>query len=338
MPTVMGRAPRGAAARARRSSPAARSRPMAPRGRPDSGTDPEFSSRLKRSSSSSRAGSSAASRTASFTGAGRASPSTSPISTSTPIEGGPAPKPGRSTRAPSADRPSRQRSAKRRRSRAGNSSCVISSPTVPLSGSGADPVARRVRRGVERTGAPATSPSHLNAADARSLGAGELRYASARGRKVLLATVLGVGDGVPGRDGGQRRPAEHRRGPRRRSLGAPVDGQRLRADARRPAPDRRVARGPPRPPADLLGRRGLVRRRVAALRDRADDRDADRRPRDPGGRRGAAHPRQPRAARGELPQGRPRRPRSGPGRASRASRPPSARSSAGGSSRWRRGG
>ena len=54
-------------------------------------------------------------------------------------------------------------------------------------------MAPRVERGVERTGAPATSPGNLNAADARTEGAGELRYASTRGRTVLLATVLGSG-------------------------------------------------------------------------------------------------------------------------------------------------
>src|SRR5690606_1974831 len=96
--------------------------------------------------------------------------------------------------------------------------------------------------------------------------------------------------GRAGHDRGEHRPADPRRRPRRGDVGTAVDRQRLHADAGRADPARRLARRPVRPAADLRPRRGLVRRRLRALRRGADDRGAGRRTGPPGHRRCAAHP------------------------------------------------
>ena len=68
--------------------------------------------------------------------------------------------------------------------------------------------------------------------------------------------------------------------------GARVDGQHLHADLRRPARDRRAARGHPRTPADVPLRRRRVRGVQRGDRPCARPGLADRRPRHPGRGRG----------------------------------------------------
>ncbi|CAA9228457.1 MAG: Uncharacterized MFS-type transporter, partial [uncultured Actinomycetospora sp.] len=110
---------------------------------------------------------------------------------------------------------------------------------------------------------------------------------------------------VPRLHGRQRRPAEHRRRPRRVLRAAAVGRHRLHADPRGVHPHRRVARRPARPaPRVRVGHRG-VRRDVAAVRDGADRRRARRRPCPPGRGGGAAHTRLARGHPGELPCRRP---------------------------------
>ena len=72
-------------------------------------------------------------------------------------------------------------------------------------------------------------------------------------------------------------------------------------DARVADPARRVARRPLRPPAGVRRRGRRVHGRLAALRDRAQRRDAGRGAVGAGRRRRAADARQPRDDRGELP-------------------------------------
>ena len=115
-------------------------------------------------------------------------------------------------------------------------------------------------------------------------------------------------DRLSRRDRRQRRPAEHRRGLRSRDELPAVDPERLPAHPRLPDPARWVARGSPRPAADLRDRHRLVHRGVVALRDRPERQRADRRPAAAGRRRRPAHPGQPGDDRVELPAG-----RSGPG-------------------------
>ena len=115
-------------------------------------------------------------------------------------------------------------------------------------------------------------------------------YASARGRWVLFATVLGsaiafidatvvtialptIADDL-GRHHG--RPA--------------VDGQRVRPDARGVPAAGRLARGPVRPAQGVPRRGRLVRGRVPALRGGADHRGLERGTRAAGGRRRPADP------------------------------------------------
>ena len=105
-----------------------------------------------------------------------------------------------------------------------------------------------------------------------------LRLSEGRGRWVLAATVLGSSMAML--DGTVVNVALPRIG---ESLGAAlarpaVDGQRLHADAGRADPAGRLARRPARPPADLPGRRGLVRAGLALCGAGAEHRAADRRP------------------------------------------------------------
>ena len=166
-----------------------------------------------------------------------------------------------------------------------------------------------------------------------------LRYGTARGRWVLLATVLGSGMALLDAHRGERRPAGARRGPRRRLRRPAVDRQRLHARPGRADPARRVARGPLRPAAGLRGRHGLVRRRLAALRARARRRGARGRARAAGGRGALLTPGSLAILPGALPPGGPGpgdrrlvRPRRGRRRASGRSRRLARPAVAGGSS------
>ena len=116
-----------------------------------------------------------------------------------------------------------------------------------------------------------------------------LRYASGPGRLALLATVLG--SGIAFIDGTVVAIAlpHHRPRPRRGRRRAAVDRQRLHAHARLVHPPRRVARRPVRASPGLRRRRGVVRRRVAAVRPRAELRHARRRAGPAGHRRRAPH-------------------------------------------------
>ena len=94
-------------------------------------------------------------------------------------------------------------------------------------------------------------------------------------------------------DGGARRHHRERRPRRHLHLAArevaerPVLGRHgLHAHLRRLPAARRQGRRPVRPARDLHGRRGAVRRRLAARRAVQQPRAADRGPRDPGHRRG----------------------------------------------------
>ena len=115
-----------------------------------------------------------------------------------------------------------------------------------------------------------------------------------------------------------------------------MDRQRLHADLRGAAADRRRARRPLRPPPHVRDRPRHLHARFSRRRAGADDRRADRRPRAAGRRRRDRHAAHADAA---LPPSRPRSAasRSAPGRASPASASRSARSSAARSSRASRG-
>lgn len=115
--------------------------------------------------------------------------------------------------------------------------------------------------------------------------------------------------GPAGLDRRQRGPAPHRGGPGRRSRRAPVDRQRVHADAGRSDPAGRLPRGPLRAPEGVRGGRGVVRHRLPAVRARAERGRAGRGPCPAGDRGRPADPRLARPDPGLLP---PRRP--GPGR------------------------
>ena len=103
----------------------------------------------------------------------------------------------------------------------------------------------------------------------------------------------------------QRRPPDDRARPRRRPRRAPVGGQRLRPDAGRVHPARRLAGRPVRATRDVCRGRGRLRRRLGALRPVAHRRGARRRPSRPGTVRRPAGAGQPRDPAGVVP---PRRP------------------------------
>ncbi len=147
------------------------------------------------------------------------------------------------------------------------------------------------------------TPGGEDAASERGTGGDRLRQRTgalgARDRGARL------GHRLPRRHRRQRRAAANRRGLRRADELAAVDPQRLHADARVADPARRLARRPLRPPPHLRRRRRLVHGRVAALRDRAERRGADRGATAAGGRRSAADAGQPGDDRIELPARRP---------------------------------
>ena len=88
----------------------------------------------------------------------------------------------------------------------------------------------------------------------------------------------------------ERRAAGDSGRPRRRPLTAAVDRHRLRAQLRGADADRRQARRRVRPQADLRRRHRRLHRRVALVRARRLERDADRRARRSGCRRCADEP------------------------------------------------
>ena len=94
-------------------------------------------------------------------------------------------------------------------------------------------------------------------------------------------------DGGPRRDGRQRRAAVDPARPQAQPGEPPVGRQRLHADLRRLPAARRPTFRPVRPAAAVLHRRDPVQRRVADRRARELLRDADRRARPAGYRRGA---------------------------------------------------
>ena len=107
------------------------------------------------------------------------------------------------------------------------------------------------------------------------------------------------------------RPAGHPGELPGRPVRARVDRQRLHADVRRPAADRRRARRPLRPQADVHHRPRDLHRRLGHRRPLVVVGDAHRRPGDPGRRRRDRHPAHPddpvgRGA-GRAARGRPRR-------------------------------
>ena len=115
-----------------------------------------------------------------------------------------------------------------------------------------------------------------------------------------------LGCGLSRRHRRQCRPARHRPGSRRFNECAPVDSERLPADARIPDPARRLARRSLRTPPHLHSRGWPLHLRLAAVRDCAERRDAGRREAGAGHRRRAPDARQPGDHRVHLPAGRSR--------------------------------
>ena len=119
---------------------------------------------------------------------------------------------------------------------------------------------------------------------ARTLGGDARRGAAGRATGVGLGPGSpgsgrdgrGEWDGVVGRDRRQRRPAAHRGRPRRRGRRAAVGAIRVSVGAGLADPPRRCARRPVWPAPGLRDRHCLVRRRLAAVRRRAEHRGARR--------------------------------------------------------------
>lgn len=104
----------------------------------------------------------------------------------------------------------------------------------------------------------------------------------------------GLGHRPPRRDRRRDRAADDRARPRQQPGRAAVDQQRLRPRPGRAHPRRRRARRPARTATGLPRRRGMVRARLAAVRPRAEHRDACRRA---GPARRRSRPADPRRAR-----------------------------------------
>ena len=103
-----------------------------------------------------------------------------------------------------------------------------------------------------------------------------LHLSTARGKWVLTATVLGSAMAQLDATRGRHRAAGHRQGVPRPDRRPAMGVRRLPAHRRRPASCSPARSATASDAEDLRHRRGVVRRRIADLRDRAQHRTADR--------------------------------------------------------------